>query len=201
MPRFRVNLSASGRVDCRAVIDVPLSAVAAWGQLRDFGRYARHDYFHAHFEVSGGVPRAGARLRIGHRFGPFAVGRVGRIVRWREGEGYAFSDLSTAGPRRGFPHVFSYRLEAVDECRCRLHLRVGGRWTAPVPRWAARAWLWWVFSAIVVRVENDLLRFALARGQKVGATGRGTPRPVPGDAREHGSRSTATRGTETRIVR
>lgn len=160
-----VNLSPTGRVDCRAVIALPMSAVTAWGQLRDFAKYASHDHFHAGFEVEGGRPLAGARLRILHRYGPFRVHRVGRIVRWTEGEGYAFSDLSTAGPRRGFPHVLSYRLEAVDERRCRLHLRVGGRWTAPVPRWAARAWLWWVFASVATRVENELVAFKVARAR------------------------------------
>ncbi len=158
-----VTVTPGGRVDCRAAVELPMSAVTAWGQLRDFHRYASHDHFHAGFAIEGGRPRAGAALRILHRYGPLRVTRIGRIVRWREGEGYAFSDLSAAGPRRGFPHVLSYRLEAVDDSRCRLHLRVGGRWTAPVPRWAARAWLWWVFASIVVRVRNELLRFALVR--------------------------------------
>jgi len=114
---FLVRIHRSGRVDCRAELQLPLPAPAAWGQLRDFRRSASHDYFHCDIHIEGGTPRLGAGLVLEHRFGPFRVRRVGRILRWREwGDdsqsargngrctpaGYSFSDLSTAGARAGF---------------------------------------------------------------------------------------------------
>ncbi len=139
-----------------------MSASVAWGQLRDFRSSASHDPFHAGIKIEGGVPRAGARLEILHRHLFWQSVRVGRILRWQEGSGFAFSDLCRGDSSRAFPHVLSYQLEAVSEKACRLNLFVGGRWTANVPRSIGRIWLWWVFSQVVRTVENQMLRFALA---------------------------------------
>lgn len=166
---MRIEVAPGGRVRCQVVLDLPLSAAAAWGEVRDFGRYACHDYFHAEFRFAGGRIAPGARYVVVHRFMGFTVERVGRVLWWREldaaGEhsaGYGFSDLSRRGPRRGFPHVFGYRLHSAGANQCRLEILVRGRWTARlVPRWAARVWLWWVFSHIVLSVRNSLLLVAL----------------------------------------
>lgn len=158
-----VRVHHGGRVDCRADVPLPLTVRQAWGQLRDFHRYAAHDHFHAGFRIEGGVPRAGARLVILHRYGPFTVERAGRIVLWREGEGFAFSDLSRRNARRAFPHVLRMTLCDAGPDACVLQVRVGGRWTAWTPRWAARLWLAWVFLSIVQRVRNQLLRYATWR--------------------------------------
>jgi hypothetical protein len=167
-----VRIIRAGRVDCRATLEVPLAASKVWGQLRDFRRFARQDFFHAEIEIDGrpdGVPRAGSTLHLTHRFFLFRVRRVGRICRWAEGSGFAFSDLSPRGPRRGFPHTFSYRLEPLTDDACRLHVRVSGLWTA---RWLPRplAWLWlrWVMQFILQRVEAELLTYRLwLKRQKV----------------------------------
>jgi hypothetical protein len=156
-----LHLSPGGRVRCEAVIALPMSARRAWGQIRDFHRYAAHDHFHAGFTIAGNVPRAGADLTIEHRYGPFGLQRVGRILRWREGDGWAFSDLSRRGRRVGFPHVLSMRLADTAD-GCELAIRVTGQWTAPTPRWVARLWLWWVMNAIVQTTRNQLLAFCQA---------------------------------------
>jgi len=162
---MRVRLERSGRVDCVADVMLPMSATSAWGQLRDIRRFARQDHFHARVEIEGGVPRAGAKILIRHRFAfVFQIQRVGKILIWREGNGFAFGDQSMRGPRRGFPHTFSIMVNDQGENRCRLCIRIGGRWTAAlVPRAIVRAWLWWNFARIVHGVENELLMFALAR--------------------------------------
>ena len=170
-----VRINPTGRVVCRAKIDLPLSAGAVWGQLRDLRSSARHDPFHAHVEIEGNVPRVGAELRIVHRHLLWQSIRVGRILRWNEGEGFAFSDLCQRDPSRAFPHVLSYHVEAITPASCRLIIFVGGRWTAPIPRWLGRLWLWWVFSHVVRTVENEMLRFALAM--------RKFPSPLIGDGR------------------
>ncbi|HZL36018.1 MAG TPA: hypothetical protein VFC78_11950 [Tepidisphaeraceae bacterium] len=170
-----VRVNRRGVVDCRATLDIPLSATSIWGQLRDFRRYARHDFFHAEMTLDGGIPRAGAALTLCHRYAGFRVDRVGRILIWREGVGYSFSDLSTRGPRAGFPHVLSYRLQPAGQSSCRLHIRVRGLWTARhVPRWAAWLWLTWVFGHIVRNVRNELMIFQIWRRQ------RGLPRACSG---------------------
>jgi len=166
-----IRVRPSGRVRCEATIPLTMSSARVWGQLRDFHRYASHDHFHAGISIEGGVPRRGAALQIDHRYGPFRVRRVGTILRWQEGRQFAFSDLSRRGPRHGFPHVMQLRLQADAPDRCTLLIRVTGHWTAPVPRWIARCWLWWVMTTITQRVRNDLLRFQISLDRKI-PTGR-----------------------------
>ncbi len=161
-----VRIHRNGRVCCRASIDLPLSIGAVWGQLRDFRSSATHDPVHAWIVIDGDVPRAGAKLQIVHRHLLWQSVRIGRILRWEEGVGYAFSDLYRGDSLRAFPHVLSYQLEAVSPGSCRLMIFVGGRWTAPVPRWIGRIWLWWVFSHVVRTVENQMLRFAVGMRTK-----------------------------------
>ena len=162
-----VRIRSRGSVDCHAVLELRLPAASVWGQVRDFQRYARHDFFHQELNIQGDVPRRGAGLELSHQFFGFTVRRVGRIVWWREGAGYSFSDLSRRGPRHGFPHVFSYRIEAVKAGASRLHVRVRGLWTARfVPRWAARLWLRWVFGYVVRSVENELLLYQVWRQRR-----------------------------------
>jgi hypothetical protein len=154
----RVALQRTGRVECFARIELPLAIGRAWGQLRDFRTFAAQDFFHADVRVDGNGPRAGASIEIPHRFGPFRVTRVGRILRWEEGRGYSFSDLSRRGPRAAFPHVYRYALRATDVGGCALEISIRGRWTLrAVPRWVVRLWLLWVFSHIVRSVQNQLL--------------------------------------------
>jgi hypothetical protein len=156
-----IRIFPSRRVVCDATIELPISAGAAWGQLRDFQSSARHDPFHSKIWIEGNVPKTGANLRIEHRYLLARATRVGRILRWEERVGFAFSDLREKFPSRAFPHVLSYRLEHLTNSTSRLRIRVGGRWTAPIPRWLGRIWLWWVFSHVVRTVQNQLLRFAL----------------------------------------
>lgn len=88
---IRVAVGRRGRVDCFARAELPVSQSRAWGQLRDFRRFAAMDYFHTCVRMAGGAPRAGAAVELPHRFGPFALTRVGRILSWDEGRGYSFS--------------------------------------------------------------------------------------------------------------
>jgi hypothetical protein len=161
---MRIRINARGVVDCHAIFEVPLSAGATWGQLRGFNQYARQDFFHAELEIEGGIPRAGAALKISHRFLGLRFARVGRILIWREGIGYSFSDLSLRGPRSAFPHVFSFRIEPNVTNVCRLHIRVKGLWTARhIFRPMAWLWLWWVFGQVVRSTRNELLIYLIWR--------------------------------------
>jgi len=157
-----VRLSPTRRVVCEATIELPISAGAAWGQLRDFRTTAKHDLFHSRVWIDGDIPRAGANIRIEHRYLCWKTIRTGRILRWNECSDFAFSDLCQTDASRAFPHVMSYRVEKITQSQCRLRIRVGGRWTAPIPRWISRIWLWWVFSHIVRSARNEMLRYAIA---------------------------------------
>ena len=160
---MRIRIGRHGAVDCSATLRVPLPAVAVWGQLRDFPRYAQQDFFHAEMCIEGGIARQGAALTMRHRFAGFTVCRVGRICQWREGERFSFSDLSTRGPRSGFPHVFSCRVRPVADSATDVDIRVRGKWTARVPRLLARLWLAWVFGHIVRQTEQQLLLYCIWR--------------------------------------
>ena len=138
-------------------VDLPISAGAAWGQLRHLPTSAAHDPFHARVTVG-----PGGALTIEHSYLGLRTVRVGRVLWWREGVGFAFSDLCRTDARKAFPHVLSYRLEPTGPATCRLHVRVGGRWTLPGPRWVGRLWLGWVFGHVVRTVRNELLRYAVA---------------------------------------
>jgi hypothetical protein len=157
------SLNSHNVVHCEASIPIPMPLTTTWGQLRDFHRFAALDHFHASIKINGNIPRAGASMLILHRFGCFKIIRSGRILRWQENVGYAFSDLSTRGNHRGFPHVIALHLESQTLTSCRLHVRVDGRWTAPVPKWIAKLWLRWVFSHLTRSIENQLLNFVLYR--------------------------------------
>ena len=184
----RIEVTPSGRVTCRASIGLPMPAAVAWGQLRDFRRFAAQDFFHAAVRVERGGVRRGAALEIDHRFGPFSATRVGRILQWREGSGYSFSDLSRRGPRAGFPHVYRYDLHPLCESRCALDVIVAGLWTMPlVPRPLVRLWLLWVFSHIVRRVEFELIASYLARPSRGSAAAGGNANSV-----RYGTPSTTT---------
>ena len=155
---IRVAVAKRWRVDCFARVELPMSAARAWGQLRDFRRFAAQDFFHAGVRIVGDVPRAGAALEIPHRFGPFRVTRVGRILTWEEGRGYSFGDLSRTRPRRAFPHAYRYELHPLDAEHCCLEISIRGRWTMRLlPRPVVRLWLAWVFSHIARSVENEML--------------------------------------------
>lgn len=159
-----ITISSSGAIRCRAALDLPLCLTSVWGQIRDFDTFAQLDLFHSAIRIEGGVARQGAALEMQHRYGPFAVRRIGRILVWKENFGYSFSDLSRRGPRKGFPHVFSYRLESTSEQTCRLQISVTGRWTARfIPRPVAKLWLWWVFSQVMRGVEQRLLIYQIWR--------------------------------------
>ena len=75
--------------------------------------------------------------------------RFGKIIAWREGSGYTFSDLSSHGPKQGFPHAFMINLQPLtsDETEplTRLTIQVRGRWTSRLaPAWFGRLWVWLV---------------------------------------------------------
>jgi hypothetical protein len=112
-----------------------------WQQISDLPRFLTIDPFHDAVTLMRDQPSKGVDLMLSHNAFGRRFLRFGRIIAWREGVGYTFSDLSARGPRVGFPHVFIVAIEPEDG-KSRLTIRVRGRWTSRlVPVWLGRLWI------------------------------------------------------------
>lgn len=157
-----ISIDAGWRVRASISFVAPLARADAWRRARDIERFAALDPLHARLRVLGPRAAAGAPLVIEHRFAGVAIDRIGRILRWDDGVGYTFSDLSARSPRVGFPHVIEVRLDD-DQRGVRWTYTIRGRWTARrIPRWIARLWIRWILAHIAEAVRRDLLRAALS---------------------------------------
>ena len=136
-------------VDMAFSLEVARPVAAVWRIVADLPRFGCYDPFHRRIIVMGPRLERGVDLAIEHRFAGVAFWRFGRVLRWREGESLAFSDISAGGERTGFPHVFFVKVGAHPQCAAHtlLAIRVRGRWTA---RWIPHplAWLWLRFICV-----------------------------------------------------
>lgn len=174
-----ISITPRGRVTASRSFIVPLTARQLWGQMRDVEHFIAIDPLHQDVSMNRqGLPTPrGASLTIPHRLLGLGPTRIGRILQWREGSGFAFSDLSRRGVRKGFPHVCSYWIEPLSNDSCQLTVNAVGRWTARwVPRPLARLWLWWVLAA----TESDITAHCLAYRRWLHRRGRAKgPRHTP----------------------
>lgn len=173
---MKLGIDVSWRVTASHDVEIPLSDVTVWGQMRDYMRFLTLDPLHVKVSrvESGAASPRGDRLVISHRLLGLGPDRVGRVLTWREGKGYAISDISRAGRRRGFPHVCTYEIRSRSPKRTVLRIGARGRWTATwMPRWAARMWLWWVLRATGAHIEMEFARLVAWRAshQDDGVTG------------------------------
>ncbi len=172
---IHVELTGRRMVNARMAIELPMSATSLWGQMRDIERFATFDTFHHRVRVERPV-RAGARVAIEHRMLGLRLWRFGRILKWDEGRGYCFSDLSSRSGYAAFPHVYSYQAAAAGPSASRLILTVRGRWTADwLPRPLVVAWLRWVLAHTAGVLRMQML--AVVRKRRVAP---GLLRSVPG---------------------
>ena len=161
-----VRLKDRQRVELVATILLPMSAGMVWGQMRSFAYFVGLDPFHAGIRAADESVRlgAGAAIVLGHRFGPIRFDRVGRVLKWREGTGYSFSDLSRGGNGVGFPHIFTYEVKPKVNGDCRLTIAVRGRWTATMlPAWMIRRWLRWTMGHTLHSIHNQLMVIEIHR--------------------------------------
>ena len=133
------------RVHLRAELDLPLPHATAWRVAADLQRFLTIDPFHERVEPKDPALGLEGGFVLVHRVLGVRFRRRGRLLRFEEGRGFAFSDLSARGPDRGFPHVFVFTVEPlVGELwpRTRLGIEVKGKWTARwIPRRVVRQWL------------------------------------------------------------
>jgi hypothetical protein len=158
---MRLIVDEHYRVNAACTLEVQLPAGAVWGQMRDVARFLSTDPLHARVLFPAGPPDLskprGTLVRLQHRFLGVGPDRVGRILAWSEGRGYAVSDLSRRGNRVGFPHVCTYRVDPIGIGRSRITLGARGRWTATwLPRPLVRLWICWVFLATRHHVGREL---------------------------------------------
>ncbi len=169
---MRIHIDKMWRVNAWSEVILPVSARQAWGQMRDLPGFVSVDPLHTRVrftDAGRGSDPMGRSVLIPHRL--FGVGpdRVGRVLRWREGSGYDFSDLSRRGVRNGFPHVCSYYVRQRSEHSCALRISARGRWTATwMPRPLAVGWLWWVLRSTENCLESHFAAFAKSLRRRTG---------------------------------
>jgi hypothetical protein len=163
---MRILIDDRWRVEATSSIELPMGIGAAWGQMRDLPSFLTVDPLHARVRMEqrrvyrcerAVASPLGLRLVIEHRMLGIGPDRVGRVLRWREGEGYVVSDLSKRGIRVGFPHICAFQLTPMGHDACNLRITARGKWTATRwPRWAIRLWLWWVLAGTELCVRRHM---------------------------------------------
>jgi hypothetical protein len=158
VPDAQVSCSGGAGRQVEVVISlvVDQSPKQLWQQVRDLPRFLTIDPFHDQVTLMRDQPAKGVDLVLSHNAFGRRFLRFGRIIAWDEGVGYTFSDLSSHGPRVGFPHVFLVAIEPLGDFS-QLTIRVRGRWTSRlIPVWLGRQWI-----RLVCREHARLLRKGL----------------------------------------
>ena len=147
--RRQVTCKTSGRsIDARIAIQISRPSEELWPAIADLPNFLVIDPFHDRVTLQRLPAAKGVDLVLSHNAFGRRFLRFGRIIAWKEGSGYTFSDLSGRNPRTGFPHVFrvAVRGEVIDgKPASILTIRVRGRWTLKlVPASVGRLWVMWV---------------------------------------------------------
>jgi len=144
LSRVMCTAGKDRRVRMAIEIDTPYSPQELWAKVSDLPRFLTIDPFHEKIVLMRPAAAAGVHLVLWHNAWGCRFPRFGRILFWREGRGFAFSDLSRAGKKRGFPHVFFVSIDPLpgDPSRSRLRIDVRGRWTSRwIPPWIGQHWV------------------------------------------------------------
>ena len=157
-----ISLQPNGQVRMQTDIRFPVSIEQAWQTVSQVESFACIDFFHRKVSHLDRAYKPLGRILIDHRFLGARIIRKGRVFGWREGYGYGFSDLSCRNKRRGFPHVYLFRLRREGKDRCSLRIEINGRWTARwIPRPLVVLWLLLIFTKIAASAERSVLMDAL----------------------------------------
>jgi hypothetical protein len=154
--------SKGRKLDMEFSLDIPHSQADLWNLISDLPSFLTIDPFHDQVTLMRDQPAKGVDLVLSHNAFGRRFLRFGKIIAWREGCGYTFSDLSSRGPKRAFPHVFMIQLQPLSPADAanpltRLTVQVRGRWTSRVaPAWLGKLWV-----RLVCREHARLLRKGL----------------------------------------
>ncbi len=155
---MKIDINSTWRVHAAGSVEVALPAQTVWGQMRDVAGFLCIDPLHARVLVEQGRHGAtllGSNVLIEHRVLGVGPDRLGRVLKFEEGRGFAVSDLSKRGVKVGFPHVCVYELEEMDATHSRIHVSARGKWTATwMPRWMVKVWLWWILRSTESMIEG-----------------------------------------------
>jgi hypothetical protein len=164
---MKIDINSAWRVHAAGSIDLLLPARTVWGQMRDVAGFLCIDPLHTRVLVEQGRHGAtllGSNVLIEHRVLGVGPDRLGRVLKFDEGRGFAVSDLSKRGVKVGFPHVCVYELEEIDATHSRIHVSARGKWTATwMPRWMVKAWLWWILRSTESMIEGYFALFGRGR--------------------------------------
>jgi hypothetical protein len=155
-----VSINKRRRVRLLAEIETTLPREHVWHAMSHLEAFTTCDPFHTRVRSVDNAPIAhGSSIKIIHGFFGVGITRVGRVLRWEENTGYAFSDLSPRGPKLGFPHIYGYRLRDLPGGGCALTVSVRGVWTMrALPRRYVAAWLTGVMWLIEMLLRRRLAR-------------------------------------------
>jgi hypothetical protein len=158
-----VDRSGAGSgIDLVIDVDVARPVEEVWARLADFAGFVTIDPMHNRVIVQGPGRelKPGVELAIEHVAFGITFFRFGKLLTWRDGCGYSFSDLSRKGALGFFPHVFDFAVEPGEAGAggSRLIVSVRGKWTSR--RWPR--WLGLIWFRYVGREHARMLRAALA---------------------------------------
>ena len=156
-PKVNCRTGLGRAIKATIRVKTSLSPAELWRRVSDLQNFLVIDPFHESITLMRAVPAAGVDVVLHHDAFGKRFDRFGRILWWRQGEGFAVSDLSARDPLRGFPHVFTYRVETDNNQTATLSVEVTGRWTSRwIPTWLGRLWI-----QCVCRYHAKLLASAL----------------------------------------
>jgi len=125
------------KVDISLSIHVPLNRKRLWNIISNLEQFLIVDPLHKCVRIENEQKIILEHEVLGYRFL-----RFGKILYWDEGYGYAFSDISSRGSNKGFPHVFYINITSENEETSKLNIRVRGKWTDKwIPKFLRNLWL------------------------------------------------------------
>lgn len=90
------------KLEIATSLDVAQSSAEVWALIRDLPRFLTIDPFHDKVTLMRDQPALGVDLVLSHNAFGLRFLRFGKIIAWREGSGYTFSDVSPR-PEGGIP--------------------------------------------------------------------------------------------------
>jgi len=145
--KHSMNPDIKEEVICKSIIDdkveiglsinVPLNRKKLWNIISNLEKFLVVDPLHKRVIIGNDQ-----EIILEHQVLWYRFLRIGKILYWDEGYGYAFSDISSRGSKKGFPHVFYINITSENEETSKLNIRVKGKWTEKlIPKVLKQLWV------------------------------------------------------------